>query len=109
MLRLLLNALLAIVAARFLFGLFRWMGSHDEESGRVSPGDRVGERGRGGAAGSGTRGRGRPAVDRSQVIDVPFTEEEAERDPAADAPAGSAAAGSAAAGSAPGSPEREAR
>lgn len=87
MFRFLLNALLAIVAARFLVGLFRWMGSHPEESGRVSPGDRVGERGRDGAAGSGARGRGRPPVDRSQVIDVPFTEEEAERGPAAEAAA----------------------
>ncbi len=99
MFRFLLNALLAIVAARFLFGLFRWMGSHPEESGRVSPGDRVGERGRGGAAGSGARGPGRPPVDRSQVIDVPFTEEEVEREPAEDAPAGNAAGG----------PEHEAR
>ena len=73
----------------------------------------MGERERGGAAGSGAGGRGRSTVDRSQVIDVPFTEEEAE--PTVGTAAGSAAgtaAGSAAgtaAGSAAGAPEHEAR
>ncbi len=107
MLRFLLNALLALVAARFLFGLFRWMGDHAEESGRGARRDRghaPGAATRGGA----TPGAATPGLDRSAVIDVTFTEVEPV------APAGSAdgaAAGSAdvaPAGSAAAGPDREA-
>lgn len=82
MLRLLLNALLALVAARFLFGLFRWMGDHPEDSQgpvRRGPGG-PGSSGRSGGPGGpgGASGPARPGVDRSTVIDVPFTEEDPE-------------------------------
>jgi len=104
MLRLLLNALLALVAARFLFGLFRWMGDHPEDSGRGSRRDRDDAAGPAGQSHAGTersqegmgpRGAARPGVDRSAVIDVTFTEEEpgAPTGSAAGAPTGSAAAG----------------
>jgi hypothetical protein len=102
MLRFLLNALLALVAARFLFGLFRWVGgdSATPSADRRGQGDET----RGGA-GSRERAQGTApsGVDRSTVIDVAFTEEEPEA-PVGSAAPGSATVGSAAPGSATASP-----
>jgi len=93
MLRLLLNALLALVAARFLFGIFRWMGDRPEDSGRGS------RREKDDGAGADRRGAAPRGVDRSTVIDVTFTEEEP------GAPAGSSTG--APVSSAAGGPDRE--
>jgi len=74
MLRFLLNALLALLAVRFLIGVVR----HVRTGGRIQdPGTpREGSRVTRGDSDSPRRGP-RSAVDRSAVIDVPYTEVEA--------------------------------
>ncbi len=82
MLRFLLNALLALLAVRFLLGILRLMGGGSkpgaERKGRedAEP-KRAGSAGSAGSAGAtprGGSGGARVTLDRSTVIDVPYTE-----------------------------------
>jgi len=74
MIRFLLNAILAFVALRFVFGIARFLGGGDSRHLGDAPRDQV-PHPRKGSGGAREEGRFE-GTDRASVIDVPFTEVE---------------------------------